>query len=266
MNKCEKQTAILICNSYDQEIVKSKLQWYFNIICKNKQQAIINLIRTKQICVVISFISGCNDPIISVIERTCICFPNLPMITIIKDSSNIELIRKCGEIGINSIILLSDSIHLEDRIHELIQNLEITVTIREIGIDIKEPPEIMRRALSFMESNYTKIMCIEEVINYLGTTYKTLSSLFKQTRVINPKAVLMFLKVRHSLYLLQQNNLSIEEISYKSGFSNKKRFSECFRRMFDKSARECLCEINKTSIDNFWLNNLKYKLLYCKSP
>lgn len=50
---------------------------------------------------------------------------------------------------------------------------------------------MVKKAIHFMEIHYVRIMSVEEIINYLGTSYNTLSKLFKQAEIMNPKAVLM---------------------------------------------------------------------------
>lgn len=263
MSKQNRYNILLLSPNKEIGIIKSKLLWDFNVICQDDYNDIVKLLKMKKIKAIISYIRTKNDAYFKIKERICYSFHTIPKIAIINDHTDIELIRKCGEIGINSVIPLIDIQTLNKKASELIQKTIIKISFEEIGIETDNLPQLLKTALFFMESNYIQIMCIEEVINFVNTSYKTLSTLFKQANIINPKAVLMFLKIRHSLYLLKQNNLSIKEIAYKSGFSDQKRFSECFKRMFGKPPGEYLSEIYTTSIKDFWLNNLKYKLLYC---
>ncbi len=179
--------------------------------------------------------------------------PSVPKLAIINDSNNLELIRKCGESGFVKVILYSDLSVLPEVLRRMIDDTSIKVTLAELGIKLNDDmPELLKRALLYMEKEYIRLKSIEEIMDYLDTSYKTLSCYLKHALLPSPKVILMFFKIRHSLYLLKENHFSNKEIAFKSGFTDEKRFAECMRRMFNRTPGECRSVLFSHTINFFW--------------
>jgi len=254
----EKPNIILISGNGKKDFIVQSLRKDFNIHCKEKWHPIQFLLRTKNINAIVSYF-GDNEKydfeFYSKIANTCSFVPKL---AIIKNSNDLELARKCGEVGFTKVMLYSDLYILPEKLHELIDNNSIKVTLDDLDITINDDmPDLLKKALLYIEKEYIRLKTIEEITGYLDTSYKTLSCCLKQAFLPNPKVILMFFKIRHSLYYLKENNLSNKEVAYKSGFTDEKRFAECMRRMFEKTPGECRYKLLSSSINTIWHEAIK---------
>ena len=249
---------ILICKNGRKQLIAKSLEKDFNVICKEKNNSVIFLIRTNQIDAIINYIDNEKSSGFELNNKIANYTASVPKLAIINDSNDLELIRRCGEAGFLKVMLYSDLSVLPGILKKLIDDTIIKVTLTELGIKINENmPGLLKQALLYIEKEYIRLKSIEEITDYLDTSYKTLSCYLRQALLPSPKIILMFLKIRHSLYLLKESNLLNKEIALKSGFTDEKRFAECIRRMFDKTPRECRYILLTQSIDVFWQKTIK---------
>ena len=261
MKTLEKPLVMLISNHPKKEFIQNTLEEDFKVVCKNRYDAILDFLKIYQVSVIVSIIGKEEHSILDLKEKISYPYPSISKIAVLEDNKDVELIRRCGEKGINSVVLYSEVWKLNNKVRSLIKEKKISVSLEEIGVKTEGHPEFLVRALTFMEENYLSIMGVEEITVYLSTTYKTLSTYFKKAGIANPKVILMFLKVRHSLYLLREFNWTIKEVAYNGGFSDDKRYAECFKRMFRKSPGVCINDIRDYSVEEFWDGNLMYSLI-----
>ncbi|MFX0135732.1 MAG: helix-turn-helix domain-containing protein [Candidatus Hodarchaeota archaeon] len=85
----------------------------------------------------------------------------------------------------------------------------------------------------------------------------TLSREFKKYWSIGPKQLLMLFKLKHTTYLMKNPGLSLSEISELVGFSDQRRFNECFHRFLGNSASECRRRVIVKNVGEFWSENFK---------
>jgi AraC-like DNA-binding protein len=250
----EKPLVVLLCNNKEQGVIENVLKHGFKVKCYTNFDGVLHTHRSYQIKAIVSYISKVDTAIFEMKTIVCEQFPSISKIAIINDTDDIELIRKCGEIGVDKVILSSEKDELESIINELSNRKGIKVTLDDLDIECKDLPELLQKALLLIERNYLKIRFIEDISNQLGISYSLLACMFKKSPLLNSKRILLFFKIRHSLYLLRNNDLSIYEISSICGFSNEKRFREGLRRIFGKSPTECKCELLSTTVDEYWNN------------
>jgi transcriptional regulator GlxA family with amidase domain len=138
-------------------------------------------------------------------------------------------------------VLPYEEIHrIKEEILKICEEKNNKVFIEDLSIDKNDPlySVMLRESLLIMERNYLKIFNINEIANILRINESTLFREFSKFGLPSPKKILMFLKVRHAIKLMQNKGLNVREISSLSGFTDEKRMAECFHRMFGMAPGE----------------------------
>lgn len=85
-------------------------------------------------------------------------------------------------------------------------------------------------ALDFVDMHYTDPkLNLERLSNFLGISPSYFSMLFSQTKGITFKQYVIQKRLTHAKQLLQETNLTIHEISAKTGFNDPNYFSKLFK-------------------------------------
>ncbi|MFY9177020.1 MAG: AraC family transcriptional regulator [Caldicoprobacterales bacterium] len=106
--------------------------------------------------------------------------------------------------------------------------------------------DYLQQLVSFVEVNYDKGITVAEVANYLNLNPKYLARLFKQETGQTISEYISRLRIEKGLSLLNQTDLSIQEISSQIGFSDSRSFIRLFKKTFDMTPGEYRKEINTT--------------------
>jgi AraC-like DNA-binding protein len=91
------------------------------------------------------------------------------------------------------------------------------------------------QAVSFMETNYSRSVTIEEMAHALGLNRKYLTSLFKSATGMPPQQYLCRYRMDKACGLLSETSLSIKEISYSVGYADQLLFSRMFKKAYSMS-------------------------------
>lgn len=204
----------------------------FTVIEKQKVQAILQETRINQVlCIVLHVEHALTEN--TQFEQFKKGFSYIPCIAVI-NTPNIELARYCGSIGIESVLLYEKMSCIKEEIIRICSEKDNKVSLKELSINKNDSSfsAIIKEALSFIEKDYIKILNINEIADIIEINESTLSREFTKYNLPGPKKILMFLKIRHAIKLMQNKKLNIREISSLSGFTDEKRMAECFHRMF----------------------------------
>jgi AraC-like DNA-binding protein len=158
-------------------------------------------------------------------------FPTIPLIGIIAEN-NIEVARKCGEIGFNRLYMKNQIEQLINEMADLINSLSLRITVSELPIEFEKCSELAKKILTYIEHNYIQIINIQQLTNYLDISESILNTELKANNIPTAKKIILFFKIKHSILLMQNKGLNLTEISRLSGFTNNKRFGECFIRAY----------------------------------
>ncbi|UUX34761.1 AraC family transcriptional regulator [Fundicoccus culcitae] len=90
-------------------------------------------------------------------------------------------------------------------------------------------------ALDYIQSNYTKRMTITDVANYIGISRSYLYRLFKHKYEVSPQEYLQDKRLKTAKKLLQNQDLSVNEVAYSVGYDNQLLFSKNFKKKFGMS-------------------------------
>ncbi len=103
---------------------------------------------------------------------------------------------------------------------------------------VHEPLLNMGSIISYLNSNYSKDINLSDILRKAGMSKSAFMRKFKQATGTTPIDYLIQLRVTKASCLLQETNLSISEIAYKSGFSDSNYFSRTFRKVTGLTPRE----------------------------
>ena len=96
--------------------------------------------------------------------------------------------------------------------------------------------DYVRYAVEFMQNNYSTIN-IRDVARYLGIDRSYFSSVFRESLGVSPNEFLFQVRMRQSVYLLQNLEISIQDIAHYVGYDDSLTFSKAFRRFFGVSPK-----------------------------
>lgn len=92
-------------------------------------------------------------------------------------------------------------------------------------------PRVLRQALDIIDSDFTEISHISEILPSLYISHSTLDRLFAEHIHLSPKRFLEYKKLSFAEKLLS-SDMSINEISYKAGFTDCSHFISAFKKQF----------------------------------
>lgn len=98
---------------------------------------------------------------------------------------------------------------------------------------------LLARAMSYIEENMDNTdYDVDEFVSDMGIGRTVLYQKIKNVTGMSVKEFILDIRLRRAAQLLKDSDLTISEIAYRTGFSNPKYFSVCFRRRFDKTPSE----------------------------
>ncbi|PWU67064.1 AraC family transcriptional regulator [Gracilibacillus dipsosauri] len=92
-------------------------------------------------------------------------------------------------------------------------------------------PIAVAKAITFMEKNYATDITLDHIVEVSGLSKYHFNRLFKRTMEEPPIQYLAKIRVHHAMELLQQKELSMEEIARKVGYTNGNYFSKVFKNI-----------------------------------
>ncbi len=96
--------------------------------------------------------------------------------------------------------------------------------------------EFLRKIMNFMEVNMAKeSYWVDELAFDMNTSRSTFFRKLKKLTGQSPNDFMRLIRLKRAMQLLQQNELSISQISYMVGFNDPGYFSKCFRKIYGDS-------------------------------
>ncbi|KAA2215788.1 helix-turn-helix domain-containing protein [Maribacter flavus] len=158
-------------------------------------------------------------------------FKNLFVLIVLKEKF-FDFARLCGKKGIDKVLHVSELGGIVNVLDQI--NFQRTrITLKDFGIKKSGLSQMAVEGLKIIEKDYIQIKSTQEIANRMRIHESTLIREFKKYDLYSPKKLLMYFKVFHSLKLIELETFSIKEIAYSSGFTNEKRFIECFDRIIN---------------------------------
>jgi AraC-like DNA-binding protein len=116
---------------------------------------------------------------------------------------------------------------------ELIEKNPCKHLVRENQEDI-----YIKKAIQFIETNYSSRISIEQIASYLGLNRSYFSTLFKGILQASPQEFLVKFRMDKAALLLSSSSLSISEVSRSVGYEDPLTFSKIFKKIKGSAPRE----------------------------
>ncbi|MGL6175023.1 MAG: PocR ligand-binding domain-containing protein [Cellulosilyticaceae bacterium] len=97
---------------------------------------------------------------------------------------------------------------------------------------------IIRKAISYINSNYSNSLSLEEVSNYIHLNASYFSTLFKKETGTSFSTYLNKVRIEHSKLMLTNTNQSILDIAISVGFENQSYYCKVFKRITGTSPKK----------------------------
>lgn len=109
----------------------------------------------------------------------------------------------------------------------------IQANTRELYYSSKESRHdaYINEALQFVEMNYSRKITIDMLSRYVGLNRSYLNSIFREALGKTLQQYLMEFRVRKACELLENNSLSIGDVSHSVGYPDQLLFSKVFKRI-----------------------------------
>lgn len=234
-----KAYCLIISKKVPSQTFQSLLTDQFNLeMTNNFHFNPIPLLNSKRVeCIIIVLSRGYFEilqrPILACKSRCS----TIPIIGVV-DEFDPEEIRNFGRIGMDRILHLSKMNTIAQVISELIDQKKARVFLIDLKLSESQYPPHVNKALQFLEKYYQMVFNISEISENLGLSECTISREFKKAGLASPKQILMEFKVRHALKLMTHSDLTLGQIGRLAGFTNEKRFNECFHRFFGSGPKK----------------------------
>lgn len=109
--------------------------------------------------------------------------------------------------------------YLSLEVQEVAKRKEITVN------------SVTAKALEFIQSNYGKNISLNDVAEHINMSYFYFSRLFKESTGSSFSDYLTEFRVEKSIELMEDEHLSVKEISYQIGYNDPNYFSKIFKKI-----------------------------------
>lgn len=97
---------------------------------------------------------------------------------------------------------------------------------------------IIRKVIIYIRDNYRHRLTLEGIAEYVGLSKYYLSRIFSAAMGLSLSAYIRNVRLDVAANLLKSSELSVKEISYKTGFKNANYFTDAFKKKFMVSPRE----------------------------
>ena len=94
------------------------------------------------------------------------------------------------------------------------------------------------KSVSYMESNFTEFLTVEEIAKVSHLSPRHFSRLFTSSYHTTPGNYILSLRMQHAGGLLKNSTHSISQVAFQSGFNDSSYFSRQFRKFYGVTPRE----------------------------
>ena len=90
--------------------------------------------------------------------------------------------------------------------------------------------EIIEKIVSYIQANYMKNLTADDLAHHFGLSRTHMTRCFKEYTGFAPHEYITRLRIYNARYLLKTTDLSIDEISHQTGFSDSVYFIQVFKK------------------------------------
>lgn len=131
---------------------------------------------------------------------------------------------------------LSNELRRNSRLYELLALLVETGNTRRENPNYGSQDSYVQSALHYIHQNYAHVK-VNDIASYIGINRSYLTSIFKSKLNVSPQEYLIHYRLNKGKQLLQNTNLSVQEIAFQIGYDNPLTFSKMFKNTYGISPR-----------------------------
>lgn len=153
--------------------------------------------------------------------------------------SNISFVERCFKEVMEGEILGSGREYFLKGYFYIILSQQIEKSIWRKEISSNSMKQIyVKKAIEFIEINYSKKITIEILAKYIGINSKYMWRIFKISTGISPKIFIIETRIRKATLLLKNPKLSISDVSRSVGYEDPLQFSKIFKKIKGLAPKE----------------------------
>lgn len=109
--------------------------------------------------------------------------------------------------------------------------------------------KVMSKVVQYMMQNFQKNIRVSDLLNIAHMSNSSFCNLFRSTYRMTFKDYLLKLRISYACRLLMENNKSISEIAYKSGFENLSNFNRQFKKIKKETPKEFMGKVIDNNVE-----------------
>ena len=127
---------------------------------------------------------------------------------------------------------------IDDFYYLIINTLKEIMSKRESSVDEKHAI-VVETIKSIIHTNYHKSeLCLQQIASMLKMSSAIVGKLFKDNTMKSVPEYINEVRLEHSLELLNETNLSVQQIMYRVGMENESYFYKLFKKKFGTTPKE----------------------------
>jgi AraC-like DNA-binding protein len=108
---------------------------------------------------------------------------------------------------------------------------------------LSEENKVMNKVIQYLMQNFQKDIKVQDLLNIANMSNSAFCTLFKNTYQMTFKEYLLKIRIGYACRQLMENNMSISEIAYVSGFDNISNFNRQFKKHKKATPKEYIAQI-----------------------
>lgn len=142
----------------------------------------------------------------------------------------------------------------KEELHQVLKNLELSLTdissrmhSENSSDSAKSPEEIVTLVKDYVKNHYSEEIDLNSIARALGFSSSYLTKVFNKVENTTPSKVIRSYRMGIAKQLLNDNNLTIQQIASHVGYNDPFHFSKSFKQIFGISPTQYKLEIQSSN-------------------
>jgi AraC-like DNA-binding protein len=165
---------------------------------------------------------------------------NKPLLKILSDAKHGLKFRKGDGKKVSEIMVSMVKMTDTERLYALFgifslltqkPRYELLSTPQFVTTFLSDENRVMNKVIQYLMQNFQKNIRVTDLLKIAHMSNSSFCNLFKATYRMTFKDYLLKIRIGYACRLLMENNKSVSEIAYKSGFENLSNFNRQFKKL-----------------------------------
>jgi AraC-like DNA-binding protein len=177
---------------------------------------------------------------------------NKPLLKILSDAKHGIKLKKESQKKIAAVMSKMVNMNDTERLYSLFNifcifskmpEYELLSSPNFVTTFLSDENKIMNKVVQHMMQNFQKNIKVKDLLSIAHMSNTSFCNLFKSTYRMTFKDYLLKIRIGYSCHQLMENNKSISEIAYNSGFDNLSNFNRQFKKIKKITPKEYLSKL-----------------------